>query len=181
MEKFQKVLQCIYGLNWLGIKPPRIHPKSKAFLFNTFCKPVGIYGIGLMKLKNNTLQKINIIQNDLMRYTLGIPHRTHIRNLMKALGIIDSETAVLMDKCTLIKLLHRTELKKKILVENIENRNREWWFYKSIEDICEKLGIEPEEVYFYRDKTREKLKERFFEQNEVEKEITEEIKLLLTN
>ena len=100
---------------------------------------------------------------------------------MKALGIIDSETAVLMDKCTLIKLLHRTELKKKILVENIENRNREWWFYKSIEDICEKLGIEPEEVYFYRDKTREKLKERFFEQNEVEKEITEEIKLLLTN
>ena len=44
-----------------------------------------------------------------------------------------------------------------------------------------KLGIEPEEVCFYSDKTREKLKERFFEQNEVEKEIIEEIKILLAN
>ena len=71
------------------------------FLFNTFCKPVGTYGIGLMKLKNNMIQQMNIIQNNLMRYTLGIPYRTHIRNLMKALGIIDCETTILMDKCTL--------------------------------------------------------------------------------
>jgi hypothetical protein len=65
-----------------------------------------------MNLKKNTLQQINIIQNNLMRYTMGIPYRTHIKNLMKALGIIDSETTLLMDKCTLIKLLHRTELTK---------------------------------------------------------------------
>ena len=66
---------------------------------------------------------MNIIQNNLMRYTLGIPYRTHIRNLMKALGIIDCETSILMDKGTIIKLLHRTELTKKLLVENIEKRN----------------------------------------------------------
>jgi hypothetical protein len=30
-----------------------------------------------------------------------------------------------------------------ILVENIENRNRNWWFYKNIQNISEKLGIEP--------------------------------------
>jgi tRNA(Ser,Leu) C12 N-acetylase TAN1 len=100
---------------------------------------------------------------------------------MRALGIFDSETIMLMDKCTLIKLLLRTELKKKILVENIENRNREWWMYNDIQKICEKLGIEPEEVCFYPDKTREKLKERFFESNEVEMEIIQEIKMLLSN
>jgi hypothetical protein len=55
LEKFQKVQKCFYGLGSFGIKPPGINPKSKAFLFNTFCKPVGTYGIGLMKLKNNTL------------------------------------------------------------------------------------------------------------------------------
>jgi hypothetical protein len=116
IEKFHKVQQYFYGLSSFGIKPSGISPKSKAFLFNTFCKPVVTYGIGLMNLKKNTLQQMNIIHNNLMRYTMGIPYRTHIRNLMKALGIIDSETTVLMDKCTLIKLLHSTELTKRILV-----------------------------------------------------------------
>ena len=87
LEKFHKVQQCFYGLSSFGIKPPDINPKSKAFLFNTFCKPVGTYGIGLMKLKSNTIQQMNIIQNNLMRYTLGIPYRTHMRNLMKSLMI----------------------------------------------------------------------------------------------
>ena len=65
LEKFQKVQQCFYGLSSFSIKPSGINPKSKAFLFNTFCKPVGTYRIGLMKLKSNTIQKMKIIQNNL--------------------------------------------------------------------------------------------------------------------
>ena len=42
------------------------------------------------------------------------------------------------------------------------------------------MNIEPEEVCFYPDKTREKLKEMFFGQNEIEKQIIDEIKILLT-
>ena len=57
------------------------------------------------------------------------------------------------------KILHRTELTKKILIENVENRNSDWWFYKDIQIICDKLNIEPDEVCFYPDKTKEKLKE----------------------
>ena len=70
-----------------------------------------------------------------MRYTLGIPYRTHIRNLMKELEIIDSETSFLMDKCTMIKLMHGTDISKRILIENIESRNERWWFYKEIQTI----------------------------------------------
>ena len=121
LYKFQKVQQSFYGLSSFGIKPPGIDPMIKSFLFNTFCKPLGTYGQGIMKLKSNTLHQINIIQNNLMRYALGILYRTHIRNLMKALEIIDSETTFLMDKCSMIKL-HRTELSKKILIENIESQ-----------------------------------------------------------
>jgi hypothetical protein len=99
LEKFHKVQQCFYGLSSFGIKPPGINPKIKTFLFKTYCKPVRTYGIGLMILKNNTLQQMNIIQNNLMRYTLGIPYRTHIRNLMKALGIIDSDSESLKQQC----------------------------------------------------------------------------------
>ena len=44
--------RCFYGLSAFGIKLTGINPKSKAFLFTTFGKPVGTYGLGLMNLKN---------------------------------------------------------------------------------------------------------------------------------
>ena len=90
LDKFHKVQKCFYGLSSFGIKPPGVEPGIKLFLFNAFCKLVGTYGQGIMKLKSSTLQQINIIQNNLMRYTLGIPYRTHIRNLLKALRAINS-------------------------------------------------------------------------------------------
>ena len=103
-------------MSTFGVKPPEIKPTRKEFLFYTFCKPIGTYGMGVMKLKKNTLQQMNIIQNNCMRYSLGLPYRTHISKLMKALENVDSETSFLMEKCTTIKLLHRHDLCKKILI-----------------------------------------------------------------
>jgi hypothetical protein len=176
-----KIQRCFYGLSSFGIKPPGLQPEVKAFLYNTYCKPMGTYGMGLLKLKPKTLQHINISQNNLMRYTLRIPYKTHIKNLMKALGIIDSETTYLMEKCTVIKLLHRTELSKNVLIRKIKQKNNNWWFYKEIESICERLRIEPEELCLYPDKTRRRLHQKYFEGNEVEKERINEIKELLEN
>jgi hypothetical protein len=116
-----------------------------------------------------------------MRYSLGIPYKSHIKNLMKALGIIDCETTYLMEKCTTIKLLHRTPLSKKTLIKNIEEKNENWWFYKDIKTICERLGIEPEEVCYYPDKTRAKLEEEYYNRGEVEIQIIDEIKELISN
>ena len=82
--------------------------------------------------KTKTIKQINISQNNLIRYTLGIPYKTHIKNPIKELGIIDSETTYLMEKCTIIKLLHRTEISKRVLIKNIEEKHANWWFYKEI-------------------------------------------------
>ncbi len=48
--------------------------------------------MGIMNIKSKTLQQLNKTQNNLMRYSLGIPYKSRIKNLMMALGIIDSET-----------------------------------------------------------------------------------------
>ena len=53
--------------------------------------------------------------------------------------------------------------------------------HKEIESICERLRIEPEELCLYPDKTRRRLQIEYFEGNEVEKEIIQEIKDLLKN
>jgi DNA-binding Xre family transcriptional regulator len=165
LAKFNKVQQCFYGLSSFGIKLPGINPRSKAFLFNTFYKPVGTYGLGVMKLKKN----------------IGIPYSTHMRHLMKALKIIDAETTFLMEKCTMIKLLHRTGISKQILTTNIAKRNEDWWFYSDIKKICERLEIEPEEVCDYPNRTRKKLEDKYYEGNDIDNERIEELKSLLQN
>ena len=47
--------------------------------------------------------------------------------------------------------------------------------------ICNRLDIEPEEVCYYPDRTRNRLKEKYFEMNEIEEDIIREIKALLEN
>jgi hypothetical protein len=47
--------------------------------------------------------------------------------------------------------------------------------------ICERLRIEPEEVCYYPDRTRNKLEEDYYNRGEVEMEIIEEIEKLILN
>jgi hypothetical protein len=122
LQKYCKVQQRYFSLSSFGIKPPGIKPTCKSFLFNTYCKPLRTYGMGVMKLKSYTLR---IIEN---------------------IEIIDCETSFIMEKCTTVKFLHRHELCKKIMMRNINEKNSTWWFVKEIEVICEKLFIEPEVV-----------------------------------
>ena len=181
IQKFGKVQQRYFSLSSFGIKPPGIKPACKSFLFNTFCKPIGTYGMGVMKLKSNTLQQMNIIQNNIMRYSLGLPYRTHITMLMKSLEIIDCETSFLMEKCTTIKLLHRHDLCKKILIKNINQNNTAWWFYKEIQTISDKLHIEPEVVCYYPDRTRKDLEDAYYGGGDNVRETVNEIQMLLDN
>ena len=88
---------------------------------------------------------------------------------------------IIMEKCTMINLLHWTDICKRILIENIESRNERWWVYKEIQTICKRLDIEPAEVCYYSDKTKNRLKEKYFEMNEIEEDIIREIKALLEN
>ncbi len=53
--------------------------------------------------------------------------------------------------------------------------------WNCIKTICERLGIEPEEVFYYPDKTRAKLEEEYYNRGEVEIVIIEEIKELISN
>ena len=72
-------------------------------------------------------------------------------------------------------------LSKDTLIKNIKDKNENWWFYKEIKTICERLRIELEEVCYYPDRTRDKLEEDYYNRGEVEMEIIEEIEDLILN
>jgi len=90
-----------------------------------------------MSLKKQTINKINLMQNNLIIYALDIPYKTHIKILLKRLNIIDINTFYLINKCTTIKLLHRDITTKIILTKNVNERIENWWFFKEIKQICE--------------------------------------------
>ena len=92
---------------------------------------------------------------------------------------MDVETLIDLNKCTLIKLLHRGKQTKEILLKNITEKNEDWWLYKDIKRISECLGIEIEEVCFYPDGTRKLIIEKYYEGNETEMEIRGEIDQLI--
>jgi hypothetical protein len=67
-------------------------------MYNTYCQPVGNYGLAILNLKKKTINQANIIQNNLIRYMMDIPYKSHITNLNKVLKIIDVETLIDLNK-----------------------------------------------------------------------------------
>jgi len=108
-----------------------------------------LYGISIMKM--------------------DIPYKSHITNLNKVLKITDIETLIDMNKCTLIKLLHRHEVIKEILESNINAENENWWLFKDMKRISSYLNIEIGGVCYYPEKVREMILERYYGGSEIEK------------
>jgi hypothetical protein len=92
---------------------------------------------------------------------------------------VDVETLIDLNKCTVIKLLHRDKLRKDILIDNINMKNEVWWLYKDIKRISEYLDIEIERVCCYPDITRKMILEKYYKANLIEEEIREEIENLI--
>ena len=127
-----------------------------------------------MKLKQKT---INVTQNNLIRYTTGIPYRTHIKLVLKLLKILDIDTMFLINKCTSIKLLHRHEITKKILMTNYDNPN--WWFFREINIISDLVNGNGKYVCEYPDRVRGMLIDNNFNLHEEEISITSKIDELI--
>jgi hypothetical protein len=119
MQKLRNIQKCAYSLNSYGLKPIGVKSLIKSFIYNTYCLPVCTYGLGILKLLKETINQANIIQNNLIRYMINIHYKPHITNLNEVLKIIDIETLIDLNKCTIIKLLHRHDVTKEILESNI--------------------------------------------------------------
>jgi hypothetical protein len=57
---------------------------------------------------------------------MAILNKSHITNLNQELKIIDVETLIDLNKCTLIKSLHRHVPTNEILESNINAENENW-------------------------------------------------------
>ena len=147
------------------MKPVGVNPFIKSFIYNTFCLPKLTYGMGLYALKRETLNLLNVSQNNLVRYMLGIPYRSHISDINKVLNIMSIEYLYYCQICIVIKLLHRHKYTKEILL-TIEGDNEfDLDLNNDIVKIASILDIEKNFIIFYPDRMRKLILDHYYYNN----------------
>ena len=165
----------------LELKPPGVNPNIKAFIYNTYCLPKCTYGMGIFNLDKKTIKSINVSQNNLFRYALNIPYKSHISLIMKSLKVLDATTLYYSQICILIKLLHRHDYTINILMECLdESTVNKIDIFEDIKFISDLLTIDMRTVIEYPDKTRDLLIDNYLNKPD-EKELIDKIKNLIDN
>ena len=137
--------------------------------------------MGIFNLKKKTIKSIYVSQNNLFRYAINIPYKTHITLIIKALNILDATTLYYSQICLLIKLLHRHEFTKKLLMGCLdESIMIKIDIYEDIKLISELLSIDIKKVIEYPDNARDLLIEKYLN-NPDETASVVKIKNLLDN
>ncbi len=114
-------------------------------------------------------------------YALNIPYKTHITLIMKSLKILDATTLYYSQICILIKLLHRHEFTKKLLMGCLNDSVLiKIDIFDDIKLISNLLSIGIKKVIEYPDKTRDLLIDKYLN-NPDETDSIDKIKSLLDN
>ena len=137
--------------------------------------------MGIFNLDKKTIKSINVSQNNLFRYALNIPYKSHISLIMKSLKVLDATTLYYSQICILIKLLHRHDYTKNILMECLnESTVNKIDIFEDIKYISDLLTIDMRTVIEYPDKTRDLLIDNYLNKPD-EKEFIDKIKNLIDN
>lgn len=138
LEKFKSVQKAFYALYNFGLKPNGLSPKTQAYLYKSYCLSKATYALGCLRLSPVTIKTINLLQNNLIRFSLGLRKYTHISLIQKCLKIFDAKTLVLVHSSIQLAILHRHEITKHILEYFSNNQNKEFGkksFIKNLKDI----------------------------------------------
>ena len=114
-NKFSIVQKSYNSLYKYGSKPYGLDPFTKAFIYNTYCLPKGTYGIAITSLTESMISKLNIVQNSIIRSTLGLSSYNHLAGIRHILNIKDVKEIYFKMKCSLVKLINRHDLTKSLL------------------------------------------------------------------
>jgi hypothetical protein len=121
IENFDKVRKAVFSLTAFGMKPNGLTPHTKAFLYKTYCRTKGTFGIEAITLNEKTINNLDVMQNNLLRISIGLYSRCKISSILKALYLDKIKDLYLKQKIKFIRRLKQNELTNIILIHLIEN------------------------------------------------------------
>ena len=109
-EKFEKVRKSFFSLNFLGFRPGGINPFTQVRIYKSFCLSKFLYGLEIFNLTKSSANKINIAQNSIIRYMLGLPKRSHMSDVLSILQIFPISYLNTYMKLIFLKNIKNSEL-----------------------------------------------------------------------
>ena len=107
INQFTDVRKSFFSLYKHGMKPIGLQPLTKSKLYNSFCIPKATYGIGLEPLNEQLLRKLEIMQNNILRGTLGLHKTAKMSALKRTLGIDKIKELHIKFQLVVLKLIPR--------------------------------------------------------------------------
>ena len=115
LENFDKVRKAVFSLTAFGMKPNGISGYTKAFLYKTFCRTKGTYSIDAVTLNEKTIEKLDIMQNNLLRIIIGVHSKCKMTSLLSALYVDKIKDLYILQKAKFIERLKSNNLTKLII------------------------------------------------------------------
>jgi hypothetical protein len=103
MESFKIVKNSFFSLYTLGMRPNGLNPFVQSFIYKTFCLSKFLYGLEVTSLNKTTLKNLNVEQNMLIRYAIGLHKNCHMSDLLVILKIFNIQELYTLYKLIFIK------------------------------------------------------------------------------
>jgi hypothetical protein len=141
-NKFKEVRKAYNSLYNYGTKPNGLNPFTKAHIYKSLCLPKSLYGLGVITVPDQMINKLELAQNLIIRNTLGLTKFNHMSEIKTSLKIESIKSLYLQYKCILINLLNRHQLTKSLLsiITNSEYKTCKLSLNKDIDKIAIMIG-----------------------------------------
>jgi hypothetical protein len=126
MENFKCVKNSLFSLYTLGMRPNGLNPFVQSLIYKTFCLSKFLYGLEVTSLNLTTLKKLNVEQNMIIRYMIGLHKNCHMSDLLVILRIFNIQELYTLYKLIFIKNLKNNKICSKIfnyLCNSLNNYN----------------------------------------------------------
>ena len=148
IDKFKTVSNSFFSLNSFGFKPCGINPFLQSFIYKSFCISRLLYGLEIISINKKTLNKMNVSQNNIIRYITGLSKYSHISNTRKILRILSVSNLYDYMKLIFVKNLKNNKICERIFNHLLANnhKNNTKSFIKDFSIICNNLNLRSSEV-----------------------------------
>ena len=102
-HRSEQCRRSFYSLRDVGMSFPGCSPDVKSYLWNTICQPVLLYGINTLSVPKKSIQRMETVQGNLIKQSLGLSKRSRSSWLLQALGIEKVEDKIIYNTASLLR------------------------------------------------------------------------------
>ena len=108
-SRIEKCRRAFYGLRDAGLAFPGCASDVKAYLWNTMCQPILMYGLDCIAVSDKSTVQLESFQSNCIKQCLGLSKRSRSSRLMKAMSVIKVEEKLRRNVASLLRRIFSVE------------------------------------------------------------------------